>query len=308
MVSYNSAKFIQIAIDSVLGQTHENIELIIGDDNSTDDTWKIITSFNDSRIKAYQNEVNLGEYPNREKIVKQARGSYFIFIDADDILYPHGLEHMVKYLEAFPESAMALSQMPKKSIIYPCELSPKQILSYDYLSNSYINHHGFPYTFFRTIVLKKFWNIPDWLLAGDTYIKTSISVKHKVLLIPDGLAWWRETPGQASGKLQFEMRGRLETLFIANMVLNVWDCPLSETEKEQVRINLVGGFIRQLIFKYFFKGKLSTFIKITKAAKLNFSDFKYFFIKPKYKKITDSEIINPYTDFYLNPFLKSKSV
>jgi glycosyltransferase involved in cell wall biosynthesis len=305
MVTYNSEKFVRIAIDSVLGQTYENFELIIGDDNSTDKTWEIINTYRDGRIKTYRNELNIGEYPNRKKILSGAVGKYFIFIDGDDIIYPHGLEHMVKYLEAFPDSAMALSQTPKKGIIYPCELTPRQTILYDFLSYNYINHHGFPYTFFKTEVLQEFWDIPPFIMAGDTYLKIRISSEYNVLLIPDGLAWWRETPGQASKNLQNNMIGKTEALFCTSIMLNNTKCPLSEPEKEQVRINSRGGFLREVVFNYLLKGKVVSAFKIIRKAGINLNDIKYFFKKPKYKLIQDEEIINPLTDFYKNPFLKN---
>src|SRR5438105_4541179 len=92
-VTYNSAAYVRDAIESVLAQTYDNIEYIIGDDYSTDNTWQIIREYKDERIRAYRNEKNLGEYPNRNKAISLATGKYLIFIDGDDILYPHGIAY-----------------------------------------------------------------------------------------------------------------------------------------------------------------------------------------------------------------------
>src|SRR5688500_10757789 len=89
MVSYNSSEFIREAIDSVLLQRYKHFELIICDDNSKDDSWNIISSYEDPRIRKFRNENNLGEYENRNSAIRRAQGEYLIFIDADDIIYPH---------------------------------------------------------------------------------------------------------------------------------------------------------------------------------------------------------------------------
>lgn len=58
-VAYNSSAYLRVAIESVLAQSYANIEYIICDDYSTDDTWDIICEYTDARIRAYRNEKNL---------------------------------------------------------------------------------------------------------------------------------------------------------------------------------------------------------------------------------------------------------
>ena len=110
MVAYNSSKFIREAIESVLRQTYSNFELVIVDDHSSDNTWEIITSYNDARIRKYRNDSNLGEYPNRYKAISLAVGEYLIFIDGDDVVYPHGLQFMMHYAQEFQDCAMIISR------------------------------------------------------------------------------------------------------------------------------------------------------------------------------------------------------
>lgn len=56
LTSYNHAKYIKEAIDSILNQTFKDFELIIWDDASTDESWEIIQSYKDERIKTFRNE------------------------------------------------------------------------------------------------------------------------------------------------------------------------------------------------------------------------------------------------------------
>ena len=104
---YNREKYIAACIDSVLASSYQDWELIIVDDVSTDASVAIAQSYEqkDPRIKVYVNEKNLGDYPNRNKAASYAKGKYLKYLDADDIIYPHGLEVMVHTMEQFPEAA-----------------------------------------------------------------------------------------------------------------------------------------------------------------------------------------------------------
>ena len=60
----------------------------------------------DARIKVYVNDKNLGDYPNRNKAASYAKGKYIKYLDADDLIYPHGLEVMVHTMEQFPRGRL----------------------------------------------------------------------------------------------------------------------------------------------------------------------------------------------------------
>lgn len=97
--AYNAESFIKETLESVLNQTYQNIEIIITDDCSKDQTVSIINSFSDKRIKFYQNEKNLGVEGNWNKALKLANGKYCKMMGADDILYPTCLEEQLAVLE-----------------------------------------------------------------------------------------------------------------------------------------------------------------------------------------------------------------
>ena len=94
---YNSEKYIRKAIDSVLGQTFTDFELIIVNDGSTDDTPEIISSFDDERIKII-NQSNQGPGAARNNALKTVRSDYVMFLDSDDWYHPQALE--IAYSEA----------------------------------------------------------------------------------------------------------------------------------------------------------------------------------------------------------------
>ena len=82
--AYNEEKFIEKAIESVINQTLEDIEILIFNDGSTDNTLNIINSYakNDSRIKVI-NQENIGLGASRNKGIKMATGEYLTFLDGD---------------------------------------------------------------------------------------------------------------------------------------------------------------------------------------------------------------------------------
>lgn len=81
--TYNNAEFLPRALKSVINQTYKNIEILIINDGSTDDTIEIINKFEDYRIKLY-NKTNGGVSLARNYGIKKANGKYLMFVDSDD--------------------------------------------------------------------------------------------------------------------------------------------------------------------------------------------------------------------------------
>lgn len=108
MCSYNGEKYIATQLDSILNQTYDNIEIIITDDCSSDDTIKIIRRYqkNDKRIKLYENDVNLGYLKNFEKAISLCSGDYIALADQDDIWKEYKIE---KFLNNIGENILIYS-------------------------------------------------------------------------------------------------------------------------------------------------------------------------------------------------------
>lgn len=99
--AYNCAEFISETLESVLGQTYQDFEIIVIDDCSKDNTWEIICRYakSDSRIHAFKNDTNLGIAGNRNRGISLSSGKYIAWQDADDISLPMRLEHQVSFME-----------------------------------------------------------------------------------------------------------------------------------------------------------------------------------------------------------------
>ncbi|MDJ0618762.1 MAG: glycosyltransferase family 2 protein [Calothrix sp. MO_192.B10] len=105
--TYNRCHYLQQAIDSAINQTYQNIEIIISDNCSIDDTQEIVESFLDSRIKYWQHPQNIGMFANQMHGFKMARGKYIASLHDDDIWEPDFLAKLVPTLEAHPNSILA---------------------------------------------------------------------------------------------------------------------------------------------------------------------------------------------------------
>jgi len=97
--AYNSEKYVLEAIESVLFQTYRNLEVIVVDDKSTDNTLSIISSIKDERLHLYRNECNRGIAYTTNRAVSLSRGEYIALMDDDDISMPDRLKIQVDFLE-----------------------------------------------------------------------------------------------------------------------------------------------------------------------------------------------------------------
>lgn len=98
MPAYNRENIIKEAINSVLGQTYEDIELIVVDDGSTDQTSKVVREIEDPRLKYFYQE-NAGACAARNKGVELSQGELVAFHDSDDIWHQDKLEKQIKVME-----------------------------------------------------------------------------------------------------------------------------------------------------------------------------------------------------------------
>ncbi len=99
--TYNVEKFIKLSINSIINQTYKNLEIIIIDDCSTDNTFNILEkmSLKDSRIKLFKNDNNLKICKTLNKAFSMSKGDYIVRMDGDDISKLDKIERQINYLE-----------------------------------------------------------------------------------------------------------------------------------------------------------------------------------------------------------------
>ena len=99
MPVYNGFKYLDEAMKSILNQTFQNFEFIIIDDGSTDDSVKIIKSYDDNRIRLVENKNNVGQSATLNQGLSLAKGKYIARMDQDDISMPERLKKQFEFME-----------------------------------------------------------------------------------------------------------------------------------------------------------------------------------------------------------------
>jgi glycosyltransferase involved in cell wall biosynthesis len=107
--TYNRAPLLPRAVQSVLGQDYRDLELLVVDDGSTDETPRVMAGFTDPRLRYTRFETNRGSGAARSEGVAQARGELVAFLDSDDCWKPGKLARMAAALARHPEVDLAFS-------------------------------------------------------------------------------------------------------------------------------------------------------------------------------------------------------
>lgn len=106
--TYNSGEFILRTVESALNQTYRNLEVVVVDDQSGDNTVDVVKSIKDDRVRLICNETNLGMTGNWNKCINESRGEYIKLIPADDIIYETCIEKSVKILKENEDVSLVL--------------------------------------------------------------------------------------------------------------------------------------------------------------------------------------------------------
>ena len=101
MTTYNGEKYLKSQIESILNQLPADSELIINDDQSTDNTLNIIKQFNDSRIDLEVNINNLGYILNFSRCIGRSTGEIVFLADQDDIWEPTRVSDVIKLFDKY---------------------------------------------------------------------------------------------------------------------------------------------------------------------------------------------------------------
>lgn len=101
--AYNRAGLLTRTVESILGQSFRDFELIIVDDGSEDDTEKVVQDFGDSRIRYIKHDANKGLMASRNTALRESRGKYIAFQDSDDWWHKDFLKESIAILENMPQ-------------------------------------------------------------------------------------------------------------------------------------------------------------------------------------------------------------
>jgi predicted HAD superfamily hydrolase/glycosyltransferase involved in cell wall biosynthesis len=165
MPVYNHAAFVAAAIRSVLQQTGVELELIVIDDASTDNSWEIIAAFNDPRLHRLRHEHNQGAHATLNEGLRQARGIWLAIINSDDLFHPARLQRCLEFMQTHNRQLVG---------------SDIQLIDH---SGQNINTHWWLDAF--SSLKKRLLDTQDWastLLLGNVFMTTSNMVMRREVL------------------------------------------------------------------------------------------------------------------------------
>jgi hypothetical protein len=107
--TFNYAEFLRDALDSALSQTFTDLEIVVVDNASTDDTPLIVEEYRrrDPRVRSVRNSENVGAQRNLNRCIEVATGEYVNILCSDDLLEPHAIERLAAALDARPDVVLA---------------------------------------------------------------------------------------------------------------------------------------------------------------------------------------------------------
>ncbi|MGV8815440.1 MAG: glycosyltransferase family 2 protein [Gelidibacter sp.] len=236
MTVYNREKYIAQAIESVLASTYKNWELIVVDDCSKDGSVAIAIGYadKDERINIYLNETNLGDYPNRNQAASYAKGKYIKYVDADDIIYPYGLEQLVFYMEQFPKAGYGLLSLKReKERFLPYLLSPNEAYLTHYTSNPIFNRAPLSSIIKRELFIHV-GGFTGKRMLGDFEMWHILSKKFNVLLMPIGMVAYRTHEDQESSEIRNNPFVAFKYTLLSKSFLDDKDIPLKKEDRENI--------------------------------------------------------------------------
>ena len=264
MTSYNRENYIAEAIESVLGSSYSNFELIIVDDGSKDRTVSIAESYRskDKRVRVVINEKNLGDYPNRNNASTYASGEFILYVDSDDSIYPDSIDYCVTKMREFPTADMGMVYVVGR-LTQPVLLAPEEALHRHFFGTPYllIGPGG---TFLRRSFFEKTGKYPTrYGPANDMYFNLKAANNGTILLFPYEFLNYRRHEGQ---ELNNEESYLTNTYIFLRDALNELDLKISPKEKRWVADKNRRRFMVNMS-KYFLKGLRfkKTFEKLKKA-------------------------------------------
>lgn len=208
MPVYNAEKYLKESIDSILNQTYTDFEFIILNDGSTDNTEKIILSYDDQRIVYVKNEENLQIVKTLNKGIAISKGKYIARMDADDISLPERFEKQIKFMESNVDISVCGSFLEtigkEEKRIWKYPITPESI-KVTLMFNSPLAH---PSVIIRKSFFDKAVYSLEYQKAEDYYLWVENSNESKYANIPEVLLYYRLHEFQ-TGQVSYDMQLKL---------------------------------------------------------------------------------------------------
>ena len=216
MNARNADRYIKHAIDSVIAQSHNNWELIVLDNQSTDHTIMRVSAFNDSRIRLHQTEKLLPLGMARNLALSFAKGDFICFLDSDDLWETNKVSEQLSIFEMSPDLGMVYGNC------WVIDSSSTRLHKY--------NNEGHSGNIFDLLLIRNFINLQTIMINGRLPISGGLRLRddlevaeeyelflricyaHKVYYIDSPLASYRVHNAMTSLKKEHKFVEELELI------------------------------------------------------------------------------------------------
>lgn len=207
MPVYNGAKYLDQSIKSILDQTFEDFEFIIINDFSIDDSKDIIHSYQDKRIKYFENKKNLGIADTLNYGLELSVGDLIVRMDADDIAYPQRIERQIQFMINNPQVGISGTYY-KAFGLFEKEYKPPS--NHEKIKEALLTYNpiGHPTIIFRNDFFKKnkLKYDKEFKYCEDYELWTRAINYFEMANIPEILLYHRKHAEQVSFKYKEEQR------------------------------------------------------------------------------------------------------
>ncbi len=246
--TYNCARYLKKALESIINQTYDNLEIIISDNASTDDTLTLLQEFNDPRIKIYRNSKNIGAEKNFSKCVELAGGEYIAIFHADDLYLPDMVQKQVQTFQDNPSIGavftLANYANDRDKVIgqskLPVELKGKGTYYFPEIFLSILSNLNFlicPSAMVKSKIYKELipFNDERFATSADLDMWLRILEKHPIAILNEKLMSWRISNIQGSYQTRYLRTDRADFFrvmdyYLSNKVSNM-DIPKNVLNK-----------------------------------------------------------------------------
>lgn len=198
MATYNGAKYIHNQLESIIKQLNKDDEIIISDDSSTDNTIEIVQSFNDNRIKLYQDQKFKNPITNFENAIKLAKGEIIFLSDQDDIWHDLKVEKMMCALKNADMAVCDCSFINDNNDITLISYFKLVKSSPGVLRNLKKNTYFGCCMAFRKCILKKAMPFPKDIPMHDIWLGFVSDLFFNATFINESLTYYRKHNNNAS--------------------------------------------------------------------------------------------------------------
>jgi glycosyltransferase involved in cell wall biosynthesis len=273
--TYNSEKFLEQTLKSILDQTYQDFEIIISDDNSNDNTKNIVDYYLEKykNIKFFTNTNNLGLFANFNKCIEYAQGEYINIIGHDDVMLPRNIQMKCKILDNYPNVGLVASSIKcidqYNNFITLGDVNwakyeadslekGKEWIQYKASANNPI---CCPFVFLRRSTLEKsgFFSC-EYPFVGDYEMWLRVAIFADIYFLNETLGYFRWHKNNESHKYS--------GLYYLTEVSQVWNSiinrlNLTERELNQIEIRILSG-----LYEYFVMDNLNNFELASKMCQI----------------------------------------